>query len=164
MPVKLSPAIQELLKTPVYASLVTLLRDGTPHQTQVWIDTDGTHVLVNTVEGYQKLVNMRRDPRVSVLVRPEEDPARWVSICGEVVEISTEGAREHVETLSWRYTGKPYAMHGLGQRVLVKIAPTRIYDSLERRGAVNSRAGAGTAAGQNRDAGDGAGTGAPVGD
>jgi len=93
MPVELSPPIQELLKQPVYASLVTLLRDGKPQQTQVWIDTDGTHVLVNTVEGYQKLVNMRRDPRVSVLVRPEQDPARWVSITGEVVETTTEGAR-----------------------------------------------------------------------
>lgn len=147
MAVELSPAIQELLKTPVYASLVTLLRDGSPHQTQVWIDTDGSHVLVNTVEGYQKLVNMRRDQRVSVLVRPAQDPARWVSITGEVVETTTEGAREHVETLSLRHTNKPYAMHALGQRVLVKIAPTRIYDSLERRGAVNSRAGGRTEGG-----------------
>lgn len=157
MSVQLSPAIQELLVKPVYASLVTLLRDGSPHQTQVWIDTDGTHLLVNTVEGYQKLVNMRRDPRVSVLVRPEQDPARWVSICGEVVEITSEGAREHVEMLSWRHTNKPYAMHALGQRVLVRIVPTRIYDSLERRGAINSRARARDAAGGTRDAPDGAG-------
>ena len=148
MPVQLSLAIQELLKRPVYASLVTLLADGSPHQTQVWIDTDGTHVLVNTVEGYQTLLNMRRDPRVSVLIRPEQDPARWVSICGEVVEITTDGARDHVETLSWRYSKKPYAMHAYGQRVLVKIAPTRIYDSLEARGAVNSRARARTVAGR----------------
>lgn len=134
MAVELSRAILELLKKPVFASLVTLMRDGSPHQTQVWVDTDGMHVLVNTVEGYQKLVNMRRDPRVSVLVRPEQDPARWVSVTGTVVETTTEGAREHVEMLSQRHTNKPYAMHHLGQRVLVKIAPTRVYDSLERRG------------------------------
>ena len=143
MAIKLSPAVLELLKQPVYVALVTLGRDGSPHQTLVWTDTDGTHVLVNTVEGYQKLVNMRRDPRVSVLVRPGGDSPRWVSISGEVAEITTEGAREHVEALSQRYTNRPYAMHGLGQRVLVKIAPTRVYESLERRGAVNSRAQSG---------------------
>ncbi len=138
MPVQLSPAIQALLKQPVYAAIVTLLSNGSPHQTLVWIDTDGTHLLVNTVEGHQKLLNMRRDPRVSILVRPERDPARWISISGQVVEITTEGARDHVEALSWRYANRPYAMHALGQRVLVKIAPTRIYDSLGPRGGFNS--------------------------
>ena len=42
--------------------------DGSPQITQVWVDTDGEHVLVNTAEGRQKVRNVRRDPRVAVNV------------------------------------------------------------------------------------------------
>src|SRR5215213_590811 len=72
MPQTISPGFRKLLREPAYCQLATLMPDGSPQITQVWVDTDGEHILINTVEGHQKERNVRRDPRVAVNV---VDPA-----------------------------------------------------------------------------------------
>jgi PPOX class probable F420-dependent enzyme len=102
--------------------------DGSPHLTQVWLDTDGTHVLVNTVAGHQKVRNVRRDPRVAVNVHDPARPYRIANIRGRVVELTTEGADAHIDDLARRYLGVdayPFRRPGQ-QRIILKIEPRRI--------------------------------------
>ena len=130
--VALSDDVVTLLTGNAFAYVATLLGDGAPHATETWIDTDGTHVLLNTIVGYQKHRNLERDGRVALVVSRPDDQARHVAIRGHVVEMTTDGAREHIEKLSRRYFGTPYPMHHRGQRLLVRIAPTWVHESLRR--------------------------------
>lgn len=126
--IELSAELQQLLRKRVICFFATTMPDGSPQLTQTWIDTDGTFILINTVEGHQKLRNVRRDPRVIMSVL---DPAHWehaVSIRGRVVDITTEGAALHFQRLIGRYLGDesyPYGRPGQ-VRVLLKIAPEKI--------------------------------------
>ena len=114
---------QDLLKQPAYCHIATLLPDGSPHSTVTWVDTDGTYVIVNTVEGHQKLRNVRRDPRIAITIPNPANPADVVSLRGYVAEITTEGGKEHIDMLSSKYTGKPYSYGPPNQvRVILKIA------------------------------------------
>lgn len=118
----------ELLNKPSTCYIATVMPDGSPQFTQVWVETDGTDVLINTVEGFQKLRNVARDPRVAVAVSDPDDPRAYLQIRGEVVETTTEGARAHIDRLSQKYFGRDYQpWNGVEQqRVIVRIAPHRI--------------------------------------
>lgn len=128
--IELSPELQQLLQKRVVCFFATIMPDGSPHVTQTWVDTDGASILINTVEGHQKLRNVRRDPRVMVTV---VDPAHWqraVSIRGHVVEITKEGADLQFKQLIQRNLGHeeyPYGRPGQ-VRILLKIAPEKIFD------------------------------------
>jgi PPOX class probable F420-dependent enzyme len=125
---ELPAAVLDLLRAPSICYLATTMPDGSPQLTQVWVDTDGTDVLINTVEGHQKIRNVRRDPRVALTVSDPSRPSDYVQIRGTVREATTEGAREHIDVLSQKYLGKPYPDFGGGtqQRVLLRIAPARV--------------------------------------
>ncbi len=99
--------------------LTTLMPDGSPQTTETWVDTDGEHVIINTVQTHLKVKNIGRDPRVSVAVCDASDPSRYYAIRGRVVNIATEGGAEHIETLAQRYTGRPYAWYGGRSQVRV---------------------------------------------
>jgi PPOX class probable F420-dependent enzyme len=125
---QLSRAVQQLLKEPSYAQLATLMPDGAPQITQVWVDTDGQHVLVNTVTTHQKVSNVRRDPRVAINVHDPGQQWRIATIRGRVVEVTTEGAAEHIDALAQKYLGVeryPFGRPGQ-QRILLKIEPEKI--------------------------------------
>jgi PPOX class probable F420-dependent enzyme len=98
-----------LVNGPPVAALTTLMADGSPHTTPVWCDFDGVHVLVNTMRGFLKERNMRRDPRVTLLCFDPHEPLRSLEVRGRVVELTEEGAREHLDALALLYTGRaPY--------------------------------------------------------
>jgi PPOX class probable F420-dependent enzyme len=112
---------------PNLAVVAALHENGTPHQTVVWVDWDGEHVLLNLNNFRAKLDHLRRDPRVSVLVLDRNDPFRWLAIEGKVAEITTEGAYEHIVRQAGVYTGETeYPLREGEERILVKIAPTRV--------------------------------------
>jgi PPOX class probable F420-dependent enzyme len=92
--------------------ITTLMPDGSPQLTQTWVDTDSAHILINTVEGFQKVRNIRRDPRVAVAVSDPTNPSRYFAVRGEVVGVTTDGATEHIEQLAQRYLGTPYPWYG----------------------------------------------------
>ncbi|HLI71031.1 MAG TPA: PPOX class F420-dependent oxidoreductase [Ktedonobacteraceae bacterium] len=126
--VELSSELQQLLQERVLCFFATVMPDGSPQMTQTWIDTDGTYILINTVEGHQKHRNVQRDPRVAISVI---DPAHWehaTSIRGRVVEITKEGADLHFKKLIQRNLGEVEYRYGKpGQvRILLKIAPEKI--------------------------------------
>ena len=115
------------LKEPYIAEFVTLMKDGSPQITPVWIDTDGEHILVNSEEGRVKIRNVRRDPRVAVgIYDPENSYTRVLNVRGRVVEITTDGAAENIDDLSEKYNGvRPYPNHNPDQpRLLLKSSPT----------------------------------------
>lgn len=121
---------KDLLKQKAFCHIATLMPDGSPHTTVTWVDTDDTHVIINTVEGHQKLRNMRRDPRVALNVPNPANPADVVMLRGRVVEITTEGGWDHIEKLSQKYTGRPYSWGPPGQvRVIIKIGVDKFLGS-----------------------------------
>jgi PPOX class probable F420-dependent enzyme len=107
----------------------TLMPDGSPQLTQTWVDTDGAHILINTVDGFLKVRNIRRDPRVAVAVSDPTNPSRYYSVRGAVLSLTTEGAAEHIEQLAQRYLGTPYPWYGGRDqtRLLLTIEAHRIH-------------------------------------
>jgi PPOX class probable F420-dependent enzyme len=118
----------DLFKKPAFAHLATLMRDGSPQVTPVWVDYDGKYVRVNSALGRVKDKNMRRDPRVSLSIQDPENPYRYLEIRGKVVEITQNGADDHINKLSQKYLGKPeYPYRKPGEvRVTYKIEPQKI--------------------------------------
>ncbi len=116
----------ELLTSKALAHLATVMPDGSPHVSPVWIDYEGGMILVNTAEGRAKWRNIQRDPRVALSVANADDPYDMIAIQGRVVEMTREGADAHIDKLSEKYTGKtPYGRY-VPTRVLLKIRPERI--------------------------------------
>jgi Pyridoxamine 5'-phosphate oxidase len=104
----------ELMRGPNPCFITTLMRDGSPQTTETWVDTDGVHVTINTV---QKMRNIERDPRVSVAVCDAADPSRDDAVRGRVTNSTTEGGAEHIEVLARRYTSGPASgTGGVGTR------------------------------------------------
>ena len=124
----LPDALLDLLRRPSPCFLATLMPDGSPQLTQTWVDTDGRDVLVNTVRGHQKVRNIERDPRVALNVADPDDPSRYFEVRGRVVEVTEDGAREHIDELSQRYIGRPYPWFGGRDqvRLLVRITPDKV--------------------------------------
>jgi PPOX class probable F420-dependent enzyme len=118
----------DLLKKPAFANLGTIMRDGSPQVTPVWVDFDGKYVRVNSALGRVKDKNMRRDPRVSLSIQDPENPYRYLEIRGKVEEITQNGADDHINKLSQKYLGKPeYPYRKPGEvRVTYMIEPQKI--------------------------------------
>lgn len=125
---KLSAEQLDLLREPSICHLATLMPDGSPQLTLTWVDTDGEHVLINSVATHVKTRNIERDPRVAVTVTDPKQPHRYFQVRGRVVELRREGAAAHIEELAQRYTGAPYAWYGGRdqERVIFVIEPERI--------------------------------------
>ncbi|WUD72662.1 PPOX class F420-dependent oxidoreductase [Streptomyces sp. NBC_00510] len=116
---KLPADLLDLLHRPSLCFLATTMPDGSPQLTQTWVDTDGERVLVNSVQSHVKTRNIARDPRVAVAVSDPDDPSRYFQVRGRVREVTTEGAADHIEKLSHRYTGGPYPWYGGRDQVRV---------------------------------------------
>ena len=128
MPQTISPGLRKLLREPAFCQLATLMPDGSPQITQVWVETDGEHILINTPEGSQKRRNVRRDPRVAVNVVDPANAWRLAMVRGRVVDVNNEGAVEQIDRLAKKYLNQDtYPFHRPDQvRTTIKIAPDKI--------------------------------------
>lgn len=118
-----------LTEKATYASLTTMLPDGLPHMSLVWVDydPDADRVLVNTERGRRKEKNVRNDPRVGLLAPDPDSWYRWCSVAGEVEEVTTEGARDHIDVLARRYLGEDtYPNPVRTERVILRIRPEHV--------------------------------------
>jgi PPOX class probable F420-dependent enzyme len=110
------------------ATVVTLMPNGQPQALLTWVDSDGEYVLVNTEPQRQRARNIRRDPRITVLIHSDADPWDWSEVRGRVVEtIDGSEAREHIDKLSRKYVGSDYRNPiGPQGRVILRIAADKV--------------------------------------
>jgi PPOX class probable F420-dependent enzyme len=107
---------------------------GLPQSSLVWVDYDGTHVLINTALGRRKCKNMQANPRISLLVVDPDRTERWIEVRGRVVEITTDGAILHANRLAQRYLGKERFYGDVYRsewqqyetRVIVRVEPVKV--------------------------------------
>jgi PPOX class probable F420-dependent enzyme len=111
----------DLLREPSPCFISTLMPDGSPQMTETWVDTDGEHVVINTVDGFLKVKNVRRDPRVALSVLDPKNLSRYFSVRGRVIELTTDGAVDHIEALAQRYLGGPYPWYGGRDQTRIKL-------------------------------------------
>ncbi len=134
MTTKIPASHQDLLTEPIHAVLTTMMADGTPQSSLVWVDYDGEHVLVNTTLERQKGRNMQANPKVTVLVIDPQNTSRWIEIRGKVIGLTATNAEAHADRLTQQYTGKQHFygdVYPAGQRekesrVIVTIEPVKI--------------------------------------
>lgn len=135
----------DLVECPRVAALTTVMPDGSPQTSVVWCDFDGEFVRVNTMCGFQKERNMRRNPRVTLLCFDPRDDCRYLEVRGTVEEMTEDGAMAHLDALTSKYAGRPMRYFGecvpatLAETevpVLCRIRPTHVV-------ALDVRAGAG---------------------
>lgn len=111
-----------------FAMVTTLMPDGTPQTTPLWVDADGDHLLLNTEVHRQKYRNVERDPRVTVTILDAANPYVYGEVRGEVVDkVTGPEARAHIDALSQKYTGNDYGNPIQSERVILKVAPRRQY-------------------------------------
>lgn len=126
--VTLPAELLALLREPSLGFIATTMPDGSPQLTQVWVDTDGEHVVVNSVKTHVKVHNIERDPRVAITIADPKDPSNYFQVRGRVARMTTDGGVEHIEMLSRKYLGTPYPWWGGRDqvRVLLFIDPEHV--------------------------------------
>ncbi len=123
----LTPDQVRLLNAPNFATVATVMPDGSPESTIVWVECDGEHVYFNTAMHRLKAKNVQRDPRVAVCAWDRDDPYNGVAVRGRA-ELILEGANENANQVSLAYDGKPFRDLEPGEvRVIVKITPERVH-------------------------------------
>ncbi len=119
---------RDLFEKPAFAHVATLMPDGMPHVTPVWIDYDdeSNRLRVNTAKGRQKHVNVQNDPRIGVSMVDPDDPYRALSVFGEVEALTEAGAAEHIDALEARYRGNERYQGDRTGRIVLEIRPDRV--------------------------------------
>jgi PPOX class probable F420-dependent enzyme len=119
---------RELLTRPILVSLATVMPDGQPQVTPVWIDYDGTYILVNTAASHQKAANMAARQQATILAIDPEDGGRYLEIRGKVVKITPEGGDAHIDALARKYLGvESYPWRNdRDTRLICSIEPQRV--------------------------------------
>jgi PPOX class probable F420-dependent enzyme len=126
--VELTPEQRRIIEEPNLGHFVTLMKDGSPQSTPLWVDYEDGYVLINTAEGRQKPRNIRRDPRVTLSVVDRNTLTKYVEIRGRVVDLIHDGAYDHLTKLAHKYAG-PNARNPAPPeevRVIVKIEPLHV--------------------------------------
>lgn len=118
----------DLFQKRAFAHVATIMADGTPQVTPVWVDFDGEHILINSSKGRLKDRNMEERRQVALDILDPDNPYRFLAIRGPVVEITEQGADEHIDRLSQRYTGQEkYGFHQPGDvRRIYKVRPEHV--------------------------------------
>lgn len=121
-------AARAWLDGPEFATIATVLPDGQPHLSVVWVERDGDEVLVSTVKGRRKHRNLAADPRATLLVYPKDNPYSYVEIRGTTT-MAEEGGRELIDRLAAKYRGLeryPFDDGTDNVRVVVRLRPEKV--------------------------------------
>ena len=113
--------IRAILDGPNFAHLATIMEDGSPQVTTMWVDREGDHVRFNTAEGRVKSANLRNDPRVAISIYDESEPYLNAAMRGKVIEFRHEGAEDHIHALSNKYEGKDFSIPEGAVRVMLVV-------------------------------------------
>lgn len=128
MAVDIPRGFMDLFEKTTIAHLATAMPDGSPQVSPVWVSYDGQHVLVNSAKGRLKDRNMRARPSVALSILDPENPYRYLSVRGRVVEVTEEGAVDHIHQMAKKYMGVDrYPYLGEDVRVIYKIEPLHVH-------------------------------------
>jgi PPOX class probable F420-dependent enzyme len=118
----------DLFEKRAFANLATLMPDGSPQVTPVWVEFDGTYVVINSARGRVKDRNMERDGRVAVSIQDPDNPYRFIQIRGRVAKTVEEGADAGIDRLAKKYMGVDiYPNHRADEtRVMYMIEPLAV--------------------------------------
>lgn len=118
----------DIFDKPAFAHLSTLMPDGSPQASPVWVDREGDFVVINSARGRRKDKNIEADPRVAVSITDPENGYRCLMIRGKVAKISTDGADAHIDEMAKKYMGvDEYPYRAPGEvRVRYYIEPDRV--------------------------------------
>ena len=124
----LDPEVKELATGRNFAAFTTLFEDGTPQTNPMWVDADDDHILINTEVHRAKFRNVERDPRVTVMIWPADDPYRYVEVRGRVTEVVRgQQARDHIDACAYRYFDRAYPADQIAsERAILRITPDRV--------------------------------------
>ncbi|RLL67486.1 PPOX class F420-dependent oxidoreductase [Streptomyces sp. Z26] len=130
MSATLSDNLKKTLDDTVFVTLVTIQPDGSPQASPVWVKRDGDDVLISTTVDRRKTLNLRRDPRATVVVQPADNPYTYAEIRGTVT-MTTDGGQELIDELARKYVGKSYGEFNPdsgqdAERVVVRITPRKV--------------------------------------
>jgi len=120
---------RDLFNKRAFASLATLMPNGDVQVTPVWVDAENGNVIFNSARGRLKDKNVRRDPRVTLTLIDPDNPYRYLEVRGRVVDITEQGADQHIDKLAKKYLGVdkyPYAKPG-EVRVLYRVKPEHVH-------------------------------------
>jgi PPOX class probable F420-dependent enzyme len=129
---ELSDKARQLLTEPNFGYLATIMEDGSPQVSPVWVDLENGYVVFNTAKGRVKEQNMRRDSRVAISIANRENQYEKVDIRGRVVDfVEGEEADREIDKLAKKYIGEDtYPWRAPGeQRVTVRIEPERVSET-----------------------------------
>lgn len=119
---------QQLLDGPIYAVLATTNPDGSPQTSTMWVKRDGNDIIFSTTASRQKARNLRRDPRVSVMLTDPDNAFKYAEVRG-TASLTEEGGPELIQELGHKYTGKPFPEDAAGVvRVVVRVTPTKVVE------------------------------------
>jgi general stress protein 26 len=118
---------KELIAGPVNVVLTTLMPDGQPQTTPIWCNMDGDYVLINTMQQFRKAKNMQSNPKVTLLAYRLKRPLFNIEVRGKVIEITEEGALDHLNELNMLYTGKPnFFGDSIDAELIHKFTPLKV--------------------------------------
>jgi PPOX class probable F420-dependent enzyme len=126
----MAPAIPsqflDLFQKKAFGNLATLMPDGTPQVTPVWVDYDGSRVILNSARGRRKDKNMKKGASVAIAIMDPDNAYRYLEVRGRVVEVTEQGADEHIDRMAKKYLGQDkYPFRQPGEvRVIYKIEPS----------------------------------------
>jgi PPOX class probable F420-dependent enzyme len=131
--VTLSETMEKFFQEVFPAIVGTKRLDGTVQMNPIWFEYRDGYFWLNSWHGSHWLKHVERDGEVTLALLDPGNAGRFAQVQGRLIEATTEGADEHINHLSMRYTRKPYQAFRPGvQRVKIQIEPTRIVGMLDR--------------------------------
>jgi PPOX class probable F420-dependent enzyme len=111
-------------QTKAFASVATVLKDGSPQVTPVWFDTAGDRIRINTATGRVKSRTLKEGSKVALSIMDPANPYRYIQVRGTVAKVTKDGADAHIDRLAHKYMGTDYPFRQAGEdRILIEIDP-----------------------------------------
>jgi general stress protein 26 len=121
----LDPKIRDFAQAKNFGSISFHLPSGDIGSHVMWVHADDEHVLINTEVHRAKYKAIQANPNVTVTVWGD-NAYQYAEVRGTVVgEVRGLEARDDIDMLSRKYTGKDYGTQIQSERVILKITPTR---------------------------------------
>ena len=119
---------RDLFEKKAFANLATIMPDGTPQVTPVWVNLDGNDVYINSAKGRLKDKNMRSREKVALSILDPENPYRYLQVRGRVVNVTEIDADAHIDRLAKKYLEvDKYPFRREGEvRVTYRIRPEKV--------------------------------------